>query len=146
MDKILEMLTKNIIDFIYEAVDEDITYSEEAERILGIMDAIRDIENVTELIGVCDGMRSDIMDIMRGNNVEAALGLQGILHTIKDLETAHTIMCEFTRTTLDWRRGITTCAETLKKYTEAVYNELRVTRTFAVVRDYSYTEIWEMLH
>ena len=146
MKKIIEELTKNVINFTYEVVDEDITYAEEAERILSIMDAIRDIENVTELVEVCDDMRSDVMDLMRGDNVEAAFAIQRILHMLKDLATCHEILSCFTRTTLDWRRGITTCAETLKKYTEAVYNELHVTKTFAVVRDYSYTEIWDMFH
>lgn len=146
MDKILEMLTKNVIDFIYEAVDEDVTYAEEADRILGIMDAIRDIENVTELVEVCDGMRSDFIDLMRGDNVEAAFALQSILHTLKDLATCHEIINCFTRATINWRRGISTRDEALADYEQIVRDRLNITLTFTDVHEYTWAEVWDLCH
>ena len=146
MKELLNELLENIMKYFYSAVEDDVTYSEDADRLLAILDDVLTIEHITDMKEVCDSMRSDVVDMARGDNVEMALGLQIVLHTIKDLKAAHEIMSGFTRATIEWRRGIMTYKEATQAYTDTCRDVLHATMTFSEVRDYTWTEIWDFFH
>jgi len=146
MKELLVSLRAHIMNYIYASTDPDIDYDVEADLVLEILDEISGIEGLTELHNVCDSMRSDVMDLMRGDNVEAAFALQIILHTLKDLATCHEIINCFTRVTINWRRGISTRDEALADYEQIVRDRLNITPIFTDVHEYTWTEVWDMFH
>lgn len=146
MKELLVSLRAHIMNYMYASTDPDIDYDVEADLVLEILDEISGIEGFTELHNVCDSMRSDVMDLMRGDNVEAAFALQIILRTLKDLETCHEVLNCFTLATINWRRGLNTYSETISDYEHIYRDRVHKTRTFTDVHEYTWEEVWDMFH
>ena len=62
------------------------------------------------------------------------------------LITFHEIITGFTSATLNWRRGLSTYSEVLGDYVQICRDRLHTSPVFIDVKEYSYSEIWDLFH
>jgi len=141
MNQLLLELKGEIMKYLYNEASTN--YAEDADRLLLILDKVTEIEDVTELHNVCDSMRDDIGAIgCQSHYAETMMSMQSFLHTINDLKACAETMRELCRITWKYQTGRITYDE----YKNAVNERLHVTLLFEDVKDFTYSEIWEMFH
>ena len=145
--KLFDDFTENLMHYVYDIADDDVSYNEDAERLLALLDNIGDIESATGLYDVCDSLRSDVVDVARGDNVDCAFGLQSALTTIKDLRAAEVVITTTADVRKKYLHGLFTSDELHQQIHDIIMDTIHAdVKVYGNLHIFGWEEVWYMTH